>query len=292
MIELRHLHTFVAIADLRHFARAADRCNLSQPAVSHQMRILETALGARLINRAGRQVSLTVAGELFLEDARRIIAAVDRARERVQGIASGAVGRVRLGATESAGLYRLPPLLERYRHAHERFAVHFTIAPALDLLQRVAANELDMAVVTGRPPLGELRARKIGTDDVGLIAPAASPHAKRRRLKAAELREERWILREEGSDTRHQLDAWLKRHRLTPVQVMTLQGPDAVKRAVIAGLGIAVLSRVVVADEVRSGRLVSLSLETPLPARDVLLVDHPHKHHGAACSAMITALTE
>ena len=116
-MELRQLQTFVAVAELRHFARAADRCNLSQPAVSHQIRLLEEQLGARLLNRDGRRVSLTVAGELFVEDARRILAAVDRARERVQNVSAGTIGRVRIGATETPGLYRLPALLERYRRA-------------------------------------------------------------------------------------------------------------------------------------------------------------------------------
>ena len=79
-MELRLLHTFVAVADLRHFARAAERCNLSQPAVSHQIRQLEEQVGARLLNRDRRRVSLTVAGDLLLDDARRILAAVDRAQ--------------------------------------------------------------------------------------------------------------------------------------------------------------------------------------------------------------------
>src|SRR3990170_1916309 len=114
-MELRPLHTFVAVAELRHFARAADRCNLSQPAVSHQIRLLEEELGTRLLNRDGRRVSLTLAGELLLEDARRILASVERARERVQSVSSGTLGRVRIGATETAGLYLLPAMLDRYR---------------------------------------------------------------------------------------------------------------------------------------------------------------------------------
>ena len=82
-MEFRHLRTFVAVAELRHFARAASVCNLSQPAVSHQIAQLESELGAKLLNRAARRVSLTVAGEVFLEEARRILAAVDRTHERM-----------------------------------------------------------------------------------------------------------------------------------------------------------------------------------------------------------------
>lgn len=289
-MELRHLQTFAAVAELRHFARAADRCNLSQPAVSHQIRLLEEALGARLLNRDGRRVSLTVAGESFLEDARRILAAVDRARERVQSVSRGTLGRVRIGATETAGLYLLPPILDAYRRQHPQFALQFTIAPELEILERVAANDLDMAVVAGKPVLGELRARRIGRDDLVVIAPAGSPLANRRRRKPADLRDESWIVREDGSDTRRQTDAWFRRHRLTPSRVLTVHGPDGVKRAVIAGLGIALVDRITVAEESSSGRVAIVTTTAPPGARDVVLVDHPQKHHGAACTAMLQML--
>jgi DNA-binding transcriptional LysR family regulator len=290
-MELRLLQTFAAVAELRHFARAADRCNLSQPAVSHQIRQLEEELGTKLLNRAGRRVSLTVAGELFLEDARRILAAVDRARERVHSVSSGTVGRVRLGATETAGLYLLPSILERYRRTHPRFALQFTIAPELEILERVAANDLDMGVISGKPVLGELQSRRIGREELLVVASASAPIAERRRLKATDLRDETWIVREDGSDTRRQLDAWFRRHHVTPSRLMTLPGPDAVKRAVVAGLGIGLVARVVVADELRSRQVVTLQTTAPFGARDVLLVDHPQKHHGAACTAMLEMLT-
>jgi DNA-binding transcriptional LysR family regulator len=290
-MELRLLHTFAAVAELRHFARAADRCHLSQPAVSHQIRQLEEELGTKLLNRAGRRVSLTVAGELFFEDARRILAAVDRARERVQSVASGTMGRVRLGATETAGLYLLPAMLERYRQKHPQFALQFAIGPEVEILERVAANDLDMAVISGTPVLGELRSRRIGQDDLLLVAMRGSALRRRRRLTPGDLREESWILREDGSDTRRQTDAWFKRNHVAPSTVLTLQGADAVKRAVVAGLGIGVIGRSVVAEELRSGRVVMLRPSVAFGPRDVHLVDHPHKHHGAACTAMLAMLT-
>lgn len=84
-MELRLLRTFMSVAELRHFAKAADACNLSQLAVSHQIALLEEDVGARLFNRTGRRVTMTVAGEVLLEEARRVLGAVDRARERMNG---------------------------------------------------------------------------------------------------------------------------------------------------------------------------------------------------------------
>src|SRR5499427_6625695 len=169
-MEFRQLRTFVAIAELRHFARAASLCNLSQPADSHQIAVLEQEVGARLLNRAARRVSLTVAGEVFLEEARRILAAVDRAHERMQEVARGAVGRIRLGATPTPGLYLLPPLLAKYRREHESYDLRFEIMPAHELAERVARNDLDMAIVAGPMKSGELQTRSLVQDELVLIA--------------------------------------------------------------------------------------------------------------------------
>ncbi len=286
-MELRQLRTFVAVAELRHFARAASLCNLSQPAVSHQIALLEEELGAKLLNRATRRVSLTVAGEVFLEEARRILGAVDRAHERMQEVARGAIGRIRLGASATPGLYLLPPLLARYRSEHESYDLRYEIAPVHAIAERVARNDLDMAVVAGPLPSGELQTRSLMRDELVIVDAPMSPRPRARSLKPVQLQNETWLLREEGSDTRRQLSAWWHRHRLAPTRTMTFDGPDAVKRAVMAGLGIAMASRLTVEEDLASRRLTTVALTVPLPSREVFVVDHPQKHHGAACRAML-----
>jgi DNA-binding transcriptional LysR family regulator len=291
-MELRLLRTFVAVAELRHFAKAAAACNLSQPAVSHQIAQLEEGVGARLLNRTGRRVTLTVAGDVLLEEARRILGAVDRARERLQEVTSGAVGRIRLGATPTPGLYLLPALLARYRRLHPRYELHFEIRSAAELCERIARNDLDMAVMPGMPSTAELRSTPLARDTlVAVVAPDSRPHA-RARVRPHQLAGECWILREEGSETRRQVANWLHRHRVVPANTMTLDGPDAVKRAVMAGLGVAMLSTLSVEEDVRSGRLRRLAVTAALPGHDFSIVDHPHKHHGAACRAMLALLNE
>jgi DNA-binding transcriptional LysR family regulator len=289
-MELRQLRTFVAVAELRHFARAASLCNLSQPAVSHQIALLEEEVGAKLLNRAARRVSLTVAGEVLLEEARRILGAVDRAHERMQEVARGAVGRIRLGATPTPGLYLLPSLLAGYRAEHASYDLRFEIGPIHAIAERVARNDLDMAIVAGALPSGELQARSLSQDELVIIAPPDSQLARARTVKPAQLETETWLLREEGSDTRRQTLTWWHRHRLAPTRTMTFDGPDAVKRAVMAALGIAMVSRLTVAEDLASHRVAMISIKTGLPSREILVVDHPQKHHGAACRAMLQLL--
>ena len=289
-MELRQLRTFVAVAELRHFARAASLCNLSQPAVSHQIALLEEELGAKLLNRAARRVSLTVAGEVFQEEARRILGAVDRAHERMHEVARGAVGRIRLGATPTPGLYLLPPVLARYRRDHESYDLRFEIGPVHAIAERVARNDLDMAIVAGPLPSGELRARSLSTDELVIIAPQDSPLTRVRSPTPTQLASEAWVLREEGSDTRRQTLTWWHRHRIAPARTMTFDSPDAVKRAVTAGLGIAMVSRLTVADDLAGRRVAGVAIRTGLPTRELSVIDHPQKHHGAACRAMLELL--
>jgi LysR family transcriptional regulator, transcriptional activator of the cysJI operon len=291
-MDFRHLRTFVAVAEQRHFARAASLCNLSQPAVSHQIAQLESELGAKLLNRAARRISLTVAGEVFLEETRRILAAVDRTHERMQEVARGAVGRIRLGATATVGLYLLPSLLAAYRKAHPSFDLLLEIGAPHTIADRVARNDLDMAIVAGTLPSGELRARHLADDECVLIARPDSPLAKARSVKPRQLESETWVLREEGSDTRRQLTTWWHRHRLIPTRTTTFLHPDGVKRAVMAGLGIALVSKRTVDDEVRNKRLALIRVSGALPSRPIVVVDHPQKHHGAACRAMLRSLEE
>ena len=289
-MELRQLRTFVAVAELKHFARAASLCNLSQPAVSHQIAILEEEIGAKLLNRAARRVSLTVAGEVFLEEARRILGAVDRAHERMEEVARGAVGRIRLGATPTPGLYLLPPLLAKYRSEHDSYDLRFEIGPIHAIAERVARNDLDMAIVAGPLPSSELQSRSVSQDEFVIVALPNAPLTRARTLKPSQLDAETWILREEGSDTRRQTTMWWHRRRVAPTRTMSFDNPDAVKRAVMGGLGIAMVSRLTVADDLASRRLAIVPVKATLPTRDLLVIDHPQKHHGAACRAMLQLL--
>ena len=284
------MRTFVAVAEMRHFARAASVCNLSQPAVSHQIAQLEEELGGTLLNRASRRVSLTVAGEVFLEEARRILGAVDRAHERMQEVARGAVGRIRLGATATPGLYLLPPLLAKYRSEHDSYDLQFEIGPMHAIAERVGRNDLDMAIVAGAFPSGELQARSLIQDELVIIAGPTAPVTRARALKPKQLEADTWVLREDGSDTRRLTSMWWHRHRLAPRRAMTFDNPDAVKRAVMAGLGIAMVSKRTAVDELAARRVAVVSVKSTLPTRQVFVVDHPQKHHGAACRAMLQLL--
>jgi DNA-binding transcriptional LysR family regulator len=189
-------------------------------------------------------------------------------------------------------LYLLGELIAEYRQRHPAYELHLEIAQEGNLLDRVARNELDMAVLAGDVATSDLRAVPIADDH--LIAMASRSLARKAGTRPdlhVLLREATWLLREPGSDTRRQVDRWFERHKLTPVRTLTLTGPDAVKPAAEAGLGVGIISkRCIEADLRPKSRLPLLAITPPLPVRRYSLVDHRHKHHGAACRAMLAML--
>jgi len=284
-----HLETFRAVAELKHFAKAAAVRHLSQPAVSHQIAQLEDEVGARLFNRKGRSISLTVVGEVLLEEAHRVLSAIDRAEERVREAARGAIGRVRFGVSQTAGLYLLNELLVRYREAHPAYELHIEVASEASLLDRVSRNELDLVVAAGAVPTSDLRMAPLARDR--LVAVAA-PGVVAGRSARDVLKQQPWLLREPGSDTRRRTEQWFERTRTSPARVVTVPGPCGVKRAALAGLGIGVLSSRCVAADLDEGALAPLALTPALPERMFHVIDHPQKHHGVACRAMLAALDQ
>mgnify|MGYP000103047816 CR=1 FL=1 len=240
-----------------------------------------------MFNRDGRRVTLTVAGEALLEEARAILDAAARADARLRDVTSGSVGRVRLGATATAGLFVLPAIVRDYRAACPAYECRLWIGSAAAVEDRVVRNELDMAVVAGPRPHGELRARELGPDRFVLIAPPARAP---RRARTPDL-QGAWVLREEGSDARRQTVRWLARKRVKPSCIVTVEGPAAVTEAVASGLGLALTSARAAEAAISAGRVVPLDAGPALPARAFWLADHPHKHHGAACQAMLAMIT-
>jgi len=176
-MNLAHLKTFVAVAELRHFADARQRLQrLAAGRLPSAFAQLEHAVGAKLLNRAPRRVSLTVAGEVLLEEARRILAAVDRARERMHEVSSGAVGRIRLGASATPGLYLLPALLAQYRASQSEVRSPVPDRGAVDADRPTGDSQRSgYGRHRGRPPTEELRVQTLVEDELVAIEATQNP---------------------------------------------------------------------------------------------------------------------
>jgi DNA-binding transcriptional LysR family regulator len=206
-VELRHLRYFVAVAEERHFGRAAERLHMAQPPLSQQIRRLETELGVTLLHRTTRRVDLTDAGSAYLDRARAILAAVDEAGVEAQRVADGLVGRVVIGCVGSATYSLLPALARTLRE--ELPGLDFAFRGEMLVPDQVAAllaGRIDVALL--RPPVDEhaLRVRTLRREALIVALPEGHRLAGRRRLAVGDLRAEDFVVHSgEGRSVMHGL---------------------------------------------------------------------------------------
>lgn len=234
--ELRHL---LLIVEHGTFTEAARRAHLSQPALSASVRRLEQSMGARLLHRGRDGARLTAAGEALLPRARASLAALDDGRRAVAEIMGLRAGEVRLGAGTTATTYLLPPLLARYREQHPQIRFFLRETTTDEGLEGLARGELDLAVVTVEDPG---RSTEPWLVDELIVVGAPGRRA----------RPEPFVTLRPGTTTRRLLD----RHFPEAEIVMELGSLSAVKGSVRAGIGVALISRHAVIDDLRERRLV------------------------------------
>jgi DNA-binding transcriptional LysR family regulator len=276
---LRQLEVFLAVARAKSFRGAAEVLHLSQPALSQHVAELERELGTRLFDRLRRSVALTEAGRILEDHALRLFATLTSAREAIAELGGLKRGSLLVGASTTPGIYLMPTLMGEFERHYPGISVDLRIANSRVIEERVRANDLDLGVVGAH----ELRAgakclaAKL-LDELVLIVPPTHPWAGRRRLDPSRLAQERLLMREEGSATRHVTERALQRASLGIGRTLELGHTEAIKQAVMAGLGVAFVSIYAARGELETGRLKRVRL------RGLRIQRHFHVIHNEARS--------
>jgi DNA-binding transcriptional LysR family regulator len=259
-INLHHLRIFAAVAEHRGFSRAAVALRLSQPAVSKTVQELESQVGLALFDRAGRSTMLTEAGEVLFTRARELFG-VERVAEEELGALRGLErGTLRVGASTTIATYFLPALLARFHRQHPGVKLRVLSANTRAIVHKLIEGRLDIALVEGPVSHERISVSPWREDELVVIAPAAHRLVRRRRVVAADLVGEPFILREPGSGTRVVAEAALAAHGVRPQTTMQLGSTEAIKQAVAAGLGLALVSRASAADQLELGYIAIIQL--------------------------------
>ncbi|MFJ2742813.1 LysR family transcriptional regulator [Streptomyces sp. NPDC087440] len=245
-MQFQQLRYFVAVAESRHFTRAAEELHVAQPSLSQQIRSLERELGADLFTRARGNIALTDAGEALLPLARRILADTDTARREVQELAQLRRGRVRLGATPSLCTGLLPDVLRTFHDAHPGIQLLVEEGGSHDLVRELARGALDLAlVVLPLPtPSPALTTIELLHEDLVVVS-SPTERGPRRPVRIADLRDTPMVMFRHGYDLRELTVAACRSAGFEPT--FTVEGGelDAVLGFVRAGLGVAVVPRMV-----------------------------------------------
>jgi DNA-binding transcriptional LysR family regulator len=256
IMQFQQLQYFVAVAETRHFTRAADLVHVAQPSLSQQIKALERELGADLFLRARGNITLTDAGEALLPLARRILADADTARHEVQELVQLRSGRVRLGATPSVCTGLLPDVLRAFHDRYPGIRLLIEEGGSHDLVRELARGALDLALVvlplpTPSPALSTVELLR---EDLVVVSSPESPAPGgpgRRTVRIADLEGERLVMFRHGYDLRELTVAACRAEGFEPDFAVEGGEMDAVLGFVRAGLGLAVVPRMVAT---RSGR--------------------------------------
>ncbi|MGO4812152.1 LysR family transcriptional regulator [Cupriavidus sp. 2MCAB6] len=263
-LTLRQLQIFVTVARHASFVRAAEELHLTQPAVSMQVKQLESVVGLPLFERVSRQLTLTEAGDRFLHHASRILGEVKDAEDGLQAVKGIDQGSISIGLISTAK-YFAPRLLAGYSARYPHVDVRFAEGNRETLLRLLQDNEIDLALM-GRPPR-ELDAvsEPIAMHPHVIVASPRHPLRDAGGFDLQELRHETFLLREPGSGTRTVAEQMFKHHLFAPAKVVTLGSNETIKQAVMAGMGISLLSLHTLSLELRTKEIALLDVAgTPI----------------------------
>jgi LysR family transcriptional regulator, low CO2-responsive transcriptional regulator len=256
---LRQLKVFESVARLNSFSRAAEELHLTQPAVSTQVKKLEEHAGNPLFEQFGKKIYLTPAGTELLEISRSIIAqfeAAEHAMTQFRGVAGGKLNV----SVISAGDYFFPHLLVEFVRRHRDVSLNFTVHNRQELLERIAQNQTDLAVMV-RPPTHLDTVNQAFAPHPYVIA-AAPGHALagQRGISRERVAREAFIVREKGSDNWNSLEETFGSDIAQLNVAMEIRSTETIKQAVIAGMGVSFLSAHTISKELQAGSLVVLDV--------------------------------
>lgn len=259
-LTLRQLKVFEAAATALNFSLAAKRLYLSQPAVSMQIKQLEGSIGLPLFEQMGKKLFLTDAGRELLHYSRNITQQLSE-MEAVFGEMKGlGQGNLTLSVVNTAN-YFTPQLLAKFCQNHPNINVNLHVANRDAVLQQLAENSTDLAIM-GQPPDGlDINAKPFMENPLVVIAAPEHPLTKLKRVKLAQLAQEAFLSREKGSGTRSAMERIFAQHGIQPQISMEMETNEAIKQAVRAGMGLGILSLHSVELELETKRLSILNVE-------------------------------
>src|SRR5215470_9867797 len=259
-INLHQLRIFHAVAEHGSYSRAAAALYLSQPGVSLQVKALEKSIGLPLFEKVGRTLHLTEAGRELLTYSERIFALLDETRLVMEELGGGRRGTVKVAASTTAGIYIVPPALGAFHREYPGVKLTLDVLNRLTVQKRLLDNEVDMAVMGLIEDAHDLEVAEFVPNELVVIASPRHPLARHKNIPVQELASETFLLREAGSGTRIDTQRLFEARDINLHVGMELRSSGAIKQAVAADLGIAVMPLAALELELIAGRLSVLDV--------------------------------
>jgi DNA-binding transcriptional LysR family regulator len=288
----RRLQVFHTVAKQLSFTKAAELLFMTQPAVTFQVKQLEEHFNTRLFERSHGRISLTPAGELALDYAERILNLTGEMEARISELTGQVSGPLLIGASTTIAEYMLPKLLGEFKQQHPETQARLTVANSETIEGKVADHTLDIGLIESPSHHPNLVTQVCCEDELVMICAPYSDLARRSTVSPEQVISHPYISRETGSGTRECIDDFFRGNGVNLDEmnlVMELGSREAIKGAVAAGLGVAIVSGTTVAKEVRLGELVAIPLSPPL-RRQLTLVYPQEKFRSKLLQAFLEFL--
>lgn len=279
-VTVPQLEAFLAVATHEHVTRAAEILGLSQPAVSHQVKALERTLGLDLFERVGRRVRITKDGEALVPAVAATLTALRAVEDAAAARCGFVAGDLAIAASNTIGIYRLPHWLAGFVDRYPGIDVAVRLVNTLEAIALLRDAEVDCALIEAPGPTEGLEELAIENDELVVVARASHPLAHLGKVRVDDLARHRYLSREAGSGTEALASELLgSAYRCGPV--LELGQVDAVRAAVLSGLGYCVLPLAAIANDLASGRLCQLSVGRPSLKRTLGALCRPASHAPA-----------
>jgi DNA-binding transcriptional LysR family regulator len=292
-VDLRRLEVFAKVAELGSFSRAAEALFLTQPTVSEHVRALEDEVGVPLLDRLGRGATPTRAGELLLGYALRMLALSREAQQALEHFQGRMRGELVVGGSTIPGEYVLPAIIGEFKVKYPEISVSLLIGDSRQVTEWVEQGRVEVGVVGAPPTSRAVEARELMPDELVIVVSSSHAWASRKTVSLDDLAREPMVMRERGSGSRqaleqvlHQAGVGLESFRV----VGEMGSTQAVKQAVRANVGLALISRRAVEDECRAGHLVCLKVKDLKVARSFYQVVHRDRSRSPLAQAFLEFL--
>jgi DNA-binding transcriptional LysR family regulator len=286
----RELEIFCRVVELESFSKAAAAVFLVQASVSERIATLERKIGVRLLDRLGRKVIPTAAGELLYKHAALLLELKETAQLEIEKFLGLKQGEISMGGSTIPGEYILPDLIGRFNRKYPHLAVTLTVADSSEIEKLVLEGKLEIGVIGSESSHANLLCQKLWEDELVLAVPVGHPWARRKNISVQELRETPFILREEGSGTLKILENYLRQsgeNGINALKVAARFGSStAVKEGIKSGLGVSILSAIAIDTEVNAGLLKALKIKGLPMSRSFFLIRNKLRIASPSCRAM------
>ena len=294
-MDLRRLEVFCKVYEMKSFSRAAKVCLLSQPTVSEHIRYLETFLDLQLFDRLGREVVPTRAGEILFNYARRMLNLRREANRTLELYRGKMSGELDLGGSTIPGQYILPSLIGSFKQDFADIRIKLVIADTMKITNMVLEGSLELGVVGARMKNSKLQFDRLFDDELVLALAPDHEWAKRSSISLAQLPDAPFIMREHGSGTRMIMLEILERSDFDPQRlnvVAEMGSTDAIRQAIKAKVGVSILSRRAIADELNFQQLCQIAIQDLFFIRHFYLVTHKKRTRSPLAQAFVDFLLE